>query len=323
VSDAAADDRSFIEAFSSQSGVPVSWIACDDAWVFADLASWPVHPASPEQTAYRWFHERSYARARALGADVLLAGFGGDQLYVDGRRWFWTLLRAEGPGRAIDRLRESADHDGWYRVIRSELVGALLPKRRRLRRPLAPWLTPTTRKALEEREPWPQDVASARRPRQAQRVLALLDANGAHLESWYAERHGLELAMPLRDFELAQFLLAAPDHLLRQGTETRPVLRAATRGLIPEPVRRRPGKASFYGVLLRGLERDKIAWAPALLRSPDALWREHVEADAVERWLAGDLSDDWDRIGLLQCLFAELWRFKRTGGELGSLVQPS
>ena len=320
ISDSAGDERAFVDAFSRASGVAVSWVDCDDAMPFSHLADWPVHPDGPDQTGYRWFHERSYARARELGATLVLNGFGGDSLYADARRWLWTLLAASGPGAAIDRLREVARRDGWPRALRSEVVGALLPKARRLRRPLPAWLSGEARELLAGRGRWPPGLLAARRPRQAERVLSLIDGEGDAIESWYAARHGLEIAMPLRDQDLAQYLLAVPDHLLEQGVESRIALRHAIRGLVPEEVRRRTDKARFRHVLLRGLAPDRLRWSGPLLRSPEALWRGFVEPAAVERWLAGDVRDDSDRVGLLQCLFAELWRFTRAGGELGSLA---
>jgi asparagine synthase (glutamine-hydrolysing) len=320
LTDEEGDERDFIAALSQRTGIPVSWVDCDDALVFADLPSWPVHPATPEQTAFRWFHERSYARARALGATVVLTGFGGDQLYTDARRWFWTLLLANGIGAAIDRVRDVARRDGWQRALRSEILSPLLPKNRRLRRALPAWLTIATRRLLAARDRWPEDLPRARRPRQAERVLALYDARGEHIESWYAAQHRLELATPLRDFDLVQLLLALPDHFLQQGTERRPILRDAMADLLPEEVRTRPGKASFHGVLVRGMEGGRLAWSAPLLRSSQALWHGFVEAKAVDRWLAGDVRDDSDRMGLLQCIYAELWRFKRAGGELRSLL---
>ena len=70
----------------------------------------------------------------------------------------------------------------------------------------------------------------------------------------------------------------------------------------------------------RGLLPDRLRWSGPLLRSPEALWRGLVQPAAVERWVAGDVRDDSDRVGLLQCLFAELWRFTRAGGELEALA---
>jgi asparagine synthase (glutamine-hydrolysing) len=320
IRDAAGDERSFVDAFARASGVPLSWVDCDDAMPFSNLADWPIHPDGPDQTGYRWFHERSYARARELGATLVLNGFGGDSLYADARRWLWTLMAANGPGVAIDRLREVARRDGWPPAVRREVVGALLPKRRRLRRPPQTWLSGEARELLAGRRPWPSGLLGARRPRQAERVLSLIDGEGDAAEAWYAARHGLEVSVPLRDQDLAQYVLAVPDHMLQQGVESRIVLRHAIRGLVPEEVRRRTDKARFREVLLRGLSPDRLRWSVPLLRSPQALWRGFVEPSAVDRWLAGDVRDDSDRVGLLQCLFAEIWRFTRAGGELAALA---
>ena len=83
--------------------------------------------------------------------------------------------------------------------------------------------------------------------------------------------------MPLRDSALVQFMLSVPDHLLQQGVETRPVLRDATRGLIPEEVRLRRGKAGFYDVFDRGMATENLRWTKNLLLDPDALWRGFIE----------------------------------------------
>jgi len=302
-------------------GAELHWISCDDAIPFGDLSRWPVHPSTPEQTAYRWFHQRCYERAAELGHRLVLNGFGGDQLYGSPKRWFWTLLAAEGPGAAIDRLRELVPSLGWWATVRSQVLSPLLPKRRSLARHPPDYLTPAARALLAERPHWPRNSHRARRPRQAERVLALLDAHGAHLERWYAAAFGLETRSPLRDPDLVEYLLAVPDHLLRQGEETRPILRAACAGLLPESVRQRRDKARFDAVFARGLARDNLRWAPELLLDPAALWRGHVEESAVRRWLDGRLSDEWDRLGFVQCLNAALWRYRRSGGELAELAR--
>lgn len=302
-------------------GAELHGIPCDDAIPFGDLSRWPVHPSTPEQTAYRWFHQRCYERAAELGHRLVLNGFGGDQLYGNPKRWFWTLLAAAGPGAAIDRLRELVPSMGWWAAVRSQVLGPLLPKGRSLVRHLPAYLTPAARALLAHRLHWPRDAHRARRPRQAERVLALLDAHGARVERWYAGAFGLETRSPLRDPDLVEYMLAVPDHLLQQGDESRPVVRAACAGLLPESARRRQGKAGFHEVYLRGFARDNLRWAPALLLEPGALWRGYVEESAVRRWLDGDLRDSWDRIGYLQCLYAALWRYRRSGGNLADLAR--
>jgi len=322
----AGDERAKVDlphaaAVARAIGAELHWIPCDDAIPFGDLARWPVHPSTPEQTAYRWFHQRCYERAAALGHRLVLNGFGGDQLYGNPKRWFWTLLASEGPGAAIDRLRALVPSLGWWATVRSQVLSPLLPKRRSLARHPPAYLTPAARALLTARPHWPREAHRARRPRQAERVLALLDAHGAHVERWYAADFGLETRSPLRDPDLVEYLLAVPDHLLQQGDETRPVLRAACAGLLPESARRRQGKAGFQDVLERGLARDNLRWAPELLLDSGALWRGYVEEAAVRRWLEGELRDTWSRLGFLQCLYAELWRYRRSGRDLADLAR--
>jgi len=316
----AADDGAYVEAAAGALGLKLHWVDCDDALPYSALARWPVHPSTPEQTPYRWFHERSYEQTARLGVPLVLNGFGGDQLYIHARRWFWSLAAGEGVGRAIDRLREAARDVGWRRAIRSQVVGPLLPKARNYRREPPAYLTLTARETLRQLPDWPADAAAARRPAQARRLLSLADARGYAQERWFAARHGLEVRSPLRDQDLVEFMLGVPDHLLHQGTESRPVLRDAIRDLVPESVWRRKTKASFASVLDRGLAPANLPWAERLLLDADAIWRPFVQEPYLRRWLGGDFRDEWDRLGFIHCLNAELWRFKRSGGDLASLA---
>ncbi|MBP1642619.1 MAG: asparagine synthase (glutamine-hydrolyzing) [Acidobacteria bacterium] len=308
VTDPAADESLYAEALAAALPARLEWIDAHGAWPFAELERWPVHPSTPEQTAYRWLHERAYQRAARRGHRVVLAGFGGDALYGHGERWFFHLLLAQGAGAAIDRLRRAARDLGWPRALRAHLLAPLLPRSRRLRRAPARYLTEAARHRLAARPRWPPEVARARRPRQAERLLALLDGHGEQVEAWYASAHGLEQRTPLRDFRLVEFALAVPDHVLGDGGETRAVLRAAVRGLVPEQIRARRGKADFRSLLLRGLEPERLGWARARLRARDALWRGTVEESAVARWLAGRFDGDAERVAFLHCLYGELWR---------------
>lgn len=313
MSDPRGDETALIRKTADKLGIDLEWIDCDDATPFSNLHEWPVHPATPEQAAFRWFHQRSYARAAELGHRVVLSGFCGDVLYINGRRWFWDLLSAAGPGGAIDRLREVAAEIGWRRTLRSHVFAPLLPRMRGLRRELAHYLTPEARRLLAARPHWPPDLELSRRPRQAERLLALLDGHGANVERYYTEPFGIEQRTPLRDFALVQFMLAVPDHLLQQGTETRPVLRAAVSGLIPEEVRRRRDKGAFFDVLDRGMATDRLRWTRSLLLDPDALWRGFIEESFVRSWIEASPTDNWGRIGYLHAIYAELWRRERAG----------
>ena len=313
MSDARADESALIEKMSEHAGVEIEWIDCDDAVPFSDLPNWPVHPSTPQQTAYRWFHQRSFARAAELRHRVVLSGFCGDVLYINARRWVWSLLSAEGPGKAIDCLREVAGSLGWKRTLRTHVFGPLLPLHRGLRRQLPEFLTPRARELHFARPLWPTNLDLALRPHQASRLLALLDARGEGFERHFSSPFGVEMRSPLRDFDLVQFMLAVPDHLLQQGTVTRPILRAASRGLIPEEIRLRKGKAAFYDVLDRGLATEKLRWTRSLLLDPDALWRGFIEESAIRSWVEASPTDSWGKMGYLHAIYGELWRRRRSG----------
>ena len=133
------------------------------------------------------------------------------------------------------------------------------------------------------------------------------------VERFYTEPFGLEQRTPLRDFDLVQFMLAVPDHLLQQGRLTRPVLRAATRGLIPEEVRTRRRKSGFLAAIEQGLAHCRMRWASSLLLDPDALWRGFISEASMRSWIAASPADDWSKIGYLNAIYGELWRRRRAG----------
>ncbi len=220
----------------------------------------------------------------------------------------------------IDRLRILAAEIGWKRTLRSHVLSPLIPRGRSLLGDTpAPYLTPGAVGRLAGRPWFPEDILDSRRPQQAKRLLALLDAQGGHRERYLLSLSGLDTRTPLRDLDLVEFVLASPDHLLRQGAETRPVLRSAIRSWVPDSVRLRKGKASFYGIAERGIAAAKASWAGPLLRSPDAIWRDYVKESEVERWLREPTGRDSGMTGFFQCVNAELWRLKRAGVDLGSL----
>lgn len=318
LSDPAADESRYAAALARELGAPLEWIDGDDAVPFADPARWPVHPSTPEQTAYRELHRLAYERAASLGVRTLLAGFGGDSLYTHGDRWLFGRIAAGGVGSALDALGREAAAIGWPRTLARHLVRPLVPRRWRRPRAAPSWLDAPTRAALAARR-FERAGASARRPRQAMRLLARLDGHGEQVERFYTRPWGLEQRTPLRDFDLIEIALALPDALLGGGGETRTVLREAMRGRLPEEIRCREGKASFRALLSRGLEPARLEWARRLLARPDALWRGFVVPSAVERWRAGRFADDGELVGFLHAIYAELWRDRNALGGVDSV----
>jgi asparagine synthase (glutamine-hydrolysing) len=319
VEGAESDESGYATELGAALAARVEWVDARGAEPFEALDRWPVHPATPEQTAYRWLHQRAYERAATLGARTLLAGFGGDSLYTHGDRWLFGLLAAGEVGAAVDALRAEASAHGWPRALARHLVRPLAP--RRPAPPVsAPWLTAATRRRLAAPAPDSRERCSARRPRQAVRLLARLDGHGEQVERHYTSALGLEQRTPWRDFDLVELALGLPDRLLGRGGETRTVLREAMRGRLPERIRTRAGKASFRRLLVAALSPPRLAWARPRLERRDALWRGFVEPEAMSRWLDGRFANDGEIVGLLHAIYAELWRDREGLGGVDSVA---
>jgi hypothetical protein len=125
--------------------------------------------------------------------------------------------------------------------------------------------------------------------------------------------HGLDAALPFLDRDLLAFLIAIPGEAQNRNGVPRAILREAMRGVLPEPVRTRRGKADFTYIVNSGVTQDMAFISRAL--SPDSLGVQLGYVDgvrltpAVARLSAGSLSglncsDSWD---LADLFGLEVW----------------
>ena len=125
-----------------------------------------------------------------------------------------------------------------------------------------------------------------------------------------AEMTGVERRHPmLDDLDLIELILTIPPELSFDVRHTRPLLRDAVEGLVPDSIRLRTQKADFRFQIeesFAGPERDVIA---SLVLAPDARIRpfisQQVAADAVEK--VGHLKFIPYQGGLLRMVTAECW----------------
>jgi asparagine synthase (glutamine-hydrolysing) len=209
--------------------------------------------ANPANTL--WMHAVR-ARAASMGITSLLTGdFGNLFFSADGPDWLASLLRA---GRMRDAMREAArwresTGDGWYRVLRGQLAGPLVPPAlarlaRRARRAddrLQEWMTasalrPELVAGLDLPALLPQvdegrwrdrrDVAVAVRGHyagQADVAHALWATTGVEARDPTADRRVLEVAMK------------QPEWARRSNGTTRAVARVAMADRLPVSIVRR------------------------------------------------------------------------------------
>ncbi len=309
-----ADESGHLAVLERELGLEMHRLPCDDELPLKDLPSWPAHPATPEQNAYRRFHARAYEAASRLGSTVLLSGMCGDQLYGGAEYRLRETLRA---GRFVAAAGELWNRIGQGDGALRAALGALLPERLRLERAgrrkakRFPWLSDSALALLPdpvERDVWAADYL---RPAQAKSLLGAHNGHGLSVERYYCDRFGVEVRHPLRDRRVIELFLGLPAEDLGGIGISRPVLRRAMAGRLPASVLARRDKATFEDLFLAGVYHSAHPDVAEMLLSTQAAWREYLQPGWVE---TGWRERRADLHGLLVwlALSLEIWRQRRS-----------
>lgn len=314
------DERELARETAARFALEAHEVGCDDAGPLASLppaarleqiaadASWPLHPGTPEQNAYRLFHQRSYAAARGAGVRVLLSGMGGDQLYSGAESFVAELWRER---RFAALLAELGWHLG-HRCLSAAAFRDLLPaewiwaRRRRRRAKSAPWLTPAALALLPQGPPWPLWAGEAMRPEQVLRIFEPTNAHGINVECYYALRLGVSARYPWRDRRILELALLLPAIELRDRNVKRPIVRSALRQMMPQNVIDRRSKTSFEPVFRRSLFDERRALQDLLLDRSGASWPSFVARSFLDRERLR-VPDARGALMIWICLALELW----------------
>lgn len=238
------DERGPARELAHALGLAHGELAVDSLLPFATADLRPLCPDSPLQSPYREWKECSYRQFAAAGVDRVLNGDFGDHLFSESVEWLCDALRM-GRWQAAGRgLRALLADQGWPAVLRdsalrrplSRALGRVrdLPQRLDCLRPV--WrerLSARMQAELQRYRDFP-------RPRQCLRLLGADASQNSSAEHWHARRHGLEIALPLRDLRLVRACLSMPADLFQRGAQHKWLLREALRGRLPEAVRLRP-----------------------------------------------------------------------------------
>jgi asparagine synthase (glutamine-hydrolysing) len=239
--------------------------------------------------------------AAAAGAATVLGGDGGDELFGPRqglvadqlwhgrpRRALATAGRLPGAGPQVPR-REVA------RLLASQsLLGLPRPalaavERARERRRAPSWLRPETRATLarsDDPTAWKRLDGPLWWAETAHGIAHRFDEIGVfeHLAR-RAGLAGLEARHPLLDLDLVELGLRQPPEATLDPRFTRPVLRAAVAGLVPDPIRLRPDKARFDSLVAGSLAGPEMSRLASLLLDPGAELGAFVDRGALRREL--------------------------------------
>lgn len=319
------------------------------AGALAYLDRWGVPPISPNL----FFWLPLLRRAAADGVEVMLDGEGGDEAFSlspylladrlrSGRLVSFARLAQEVP---TPRGRRTSASYRW--LLRRFAVKGLAPAglhtlSRRFRPPeryVPDWFLPATVRAWHEGD----DPGGWKRldgPRWwAWLVEATSRGMGPALGYEHVRRRnvlaGIEPRHPLVDVDVLELVYRLPPELSFDRRFSRPLLREAVEGIVPDEIRLRAGKSSFDAVFHDSLAGDDLAVARLLLGSPDSRIGAYVDAERFRQTLLepdppppGLRRQTW-ALSVWRALTAECWLreqedegFCRRTLEAGNLARP-
>ena len=255
----AADESAQLEALDAKLGLPSTVLSAGEGSALAAgiefLLRWEVPLGPPNHFAW----QPLLRRAAEQGIVEMLDGNGGDEVFAAA-----TALIADR--LAGLRLREAVQ-------LASSLPG---PRPHGPRRTASALYRLGLRGLLGKREGedrwW------------AQRRAAVFELPQSFGVRDYARRAassaGLLARHPLEDLDLIGFLSALPPEWSFDRRLDRPLLREATRGLVPDEVRLSPRKAVFNQVFQRALLGRDLPLVRELVGGPTGVVRGHLPVGA-------------------------------------------
>lgn len=262
------DDRPHLAALQRHLGCEVLRVTPEEAAPRMALLATGVD-AAPVTSSTMPMEVEMLVRARAHGAERVLAGAGGDELFGGVPS---SLAEMATRGRPLDAMRIARRLQGFHRpgspawtwVLRP-LLGRWLPPglrawrgRRHAQLPTLSWAGPVVRSYLDERRRLAGE-ANRRPPRTAaERLRASWDETHQVVvaSGRQAEEHasGTDCWYPYLDRDLMAAVTSLDPELLLHGDRWRGLLRESARDLLPESLRERMDKAHFEPAMRRWME---------------------------------------------------------------------
>ena len=301
------DEAELIGRLSSRFGLASSRAVVRGGSVLAGalpyVERWRVPPVSPNL----FFWGPLLERAAADGTAVMLDGEGGDELFglspalIADRLRRGRLLAARGLVYRIPGANGRPTKGSVRRIFREHGLKAAtpLPMHRAVRRLRGArtyaldWLSDATAQAYVESD----DLAGWKRYRGPRWWAYLVDATTSGMGPGLVYDHvrrraalaGLEPRHPLVDVDVIELVLQLPPELAFDARHSRPLLREAMAGLMPDEVRLRPTKSTFDALFHECLAGPDLPVVRELLGDPAAEVGAYVDLALVrERLLEPD-----------------------------------
>ncbi len=241
-------------------------------------------------------------RAIEDGVRVLLDGEDGDGLFGTSQYYMADLVRrgrVRAAGRLVHRMgaiTQPKTHDVVLRMLyQYGIKGALPPwlthavrARRSPTRHVPPWFTAESGRAYHATET-PTSFIRRGVPRWwGYKVEALTRGTGTATLFDHSRRRsglvGMQMRHPFADVDLVQLILSLPHELAFDARYSRPLVREAVRGIVPDEIRLRRSK-SWFDRVQRAALTDDVPVIDRLLSDRDARITPYVNMPVLRREL--------------------------------------
>jgi asparagine synthase (glutamine-hydrolysing) len=282
--------------------------------------------------------------AAADGVRVTLGGDGGDELFGARSQLAADRLRAGHPRQALALVRElpgAGDHPPRREVARifanTALAGALpyrlhgaLTRHSTARGGAPAWLRSQLAHDLrhsDDQLAWKRLDGPRWWAETAHGLTRGVEETGVfEHQRRRAASAGLQARHPLFDLELVELCLRLPPAATFDRYRSRPVLRAAMGGMLPDSVRLRPQKALFDSLLIDCLTDGDGLLARELLSDPRSELRAYVDLPTMTNALFDTTTDGHTRSfrwmwQVWRLLSAECWLRSQSSDRISALAR--
>ena len=288
------DETRWIDEMAAVGGLPVVKHSPEQTGLLTDTADFVRRWSAPPDGWTSW-NQPLYRQAAADGVSVLLTGEIAEALF-DGR------FSAIGDRLRAGRLIEAG------RLVRRVPLGFSYPTPRSLLRIIGSTVLPAAAPTVGRRAEAARDRRQRPRWLRPELADALNDAAGVpgwqKLDgpAWWAravydltstipalglirylrrrgEVFGIDARTPYVDLDLVQLSLRLPPELSLNPALTKPVLRAASQGQIPDSVRLRPTKTLWNPLVIEMVAGDEWSAVRTLLADPSPEIAQFVHHD--------------------------------------------
>jgi asparagine synthase (glutamine-hydrolysing) len=281
--DGPLDETRWIELVAARAGVPLYTVTADGADLARTLDRLLTIQGEPFGSTSVFAQYRVFDAASRAGVRVMLGGQGADELFAGYRPYLAvrmsTLLRQGRIGDALQfwsNVRRMPGVDRFLLRAGSELLPPLAHRAARQAIGDDEWPEWIDRQWFERAgvRTAPPVAPAASRSRIQDRLVDALQASVLPALLRYEDRNAMtfsiENRVPFLTTAIADFALSLPDDFLIDRTgRSKAVLRAAMRGIVPDPVLDRNDKVAFATPEADWLE-DAAPWVEATLAAEGA-----------------------------------------------------